>query len=63
MIGLQCGTGSLLSGEKGGSLWRDVQSMLKRRLNYTENKNLAEKKMLKMLKMDVEEGYGDEGKA
>lgn len=43
MIGLQCGTGSLPSGENGGSLWRDVQGMVKRRLNYTENKNLVEK--------------------
>ena len=29
MIGLQCGTGSLLSGENGGSLWQDELDTLK----------------------------------
>lgn len=47
-IGLQRWTGSLPSGENGGSLWRDVRGTVKRRLNRTENKNLAEKMMLKM---------------
>lgn len=29
MIGLQCGTGSLPSGENGGSLWQDELDTLK----------------------------------
>lgn len=43
MIGLQCGTGSLLSGENGGSLWQDELDTLKGKVEPNREKKEEKK--------------------